>query len=136
MNRPLVKQEAVNFSVLVGITPTPINQNMQISAMIDSVLVCVPAAAANGCFIGFDAGVTPVTGIEIPIGATLNFVIDHDGRQLYELQNPLMDAVSKFMCRPYQSEAIPLVVWDVSQLYLVATVAVTVAVACFKAVYI
>lgn len=137
MNRPLVKQEATTFAVSVQITATPVNQQMGITAMIDSFIIAVPLGAANSVFIGFDAGVTVGTGLEILAGTSEAFIIDHDGRQLYELQYPLMDIRNAGICgKPALQENIPLVVWDMTQIYLVAIAITTVSVGVFKAVYV
>lgn len=135
-NRPLVKQEATTFLLAVQVTPTPIAPQLGLTSMIDSFIVTVPVAAANSVFLGFDAGVTITTGLELIAGTSSNFVIDHEGRQLYELQYPLMDIRNTGMCKNDPAEQIPLVVWDMSQVYLVAAAITNVTIGVFKAVYV
>lgn len=136
MQRNLIKQEFVTFGLDVQVVPTPINAQMGLTAMIDSFLVCVPVAAANSVFMGADAGVTITSGLEILAGTTEGFVIDHDGRQLYELQNPLMDLRNAALCKADQAETIPFIAWDMTQIYLVAVGVTRVSIGCFKAVYV
>lgn len=133
--RPLVPQDGNNFAVaLAAGVATPINSQMQLTSMIDTILICVPSTSTN-VFLGFNQALTAANGIEIISGNTVLLRVEHDTRQLYELQGPLIDLVASQLCRPMQIDAIPFVVWDVSQLYLFSTLANTVAVATFKASY-
>lgn len=136
MQRPLVKQEFTTFSLQVQTVGTPINAAMGITTMIDSVVICVPSGAANSVFLGGDQGVTTTSGLELLAPSLSSFVIDHDGRQLYELQFPLMDLRNGAMCKMDQGDQIPFVVWDLSSMYLVAAAVTTVSIAAFKAVYV
>lgn len=135
-SRPLVKQEATSFSLSVAVTPTPIAPQLGLTSMIDSFIVTIPSTAANSVFMGFDAGVTTTTGLELLAGTSENFRIDQGGRQLYELQFPLMDLRNDKLCKTDPLEQIPYVVWDMSQVYLVAAAITVVTIAVFKAVYV
>ena len=140
LNRPLLKQEAVNFSCTMTVAnqPVPLNAQMGLTSMVDSFLVCVPSTAGTSVFIGFDPNVTPANGVELIAGITVQFIIDNQGRQLYEIQGLLSDLTVSQTCRQQQLEAIPYTVWDLSSIYLVVPVVVptVVGVIAFKAVYI
>jgi hypothetical protein len=136
VQRSLVRQEFSTFGLTVQTTAGPVNANMQIGAMIDAIILSVPASAANNVFLGGDAGVTITTGIEIVAGSPVLFAIDHDGRQLYEVQEPLLEMASAYLCRELRPESIPFVLWDISQMYLVASAATNMAVGVFKAMFI
>lgn len=136
VQRNLVRQEFSTFGITVQTTGGPINANMGITAMVDAIILSVPASAANNVFLGGDAGVTITTGIEIVAGSPVLFAIDHDGRQMYELQEPLVKMASVAMCLEQRPEAIPFVVWDISQMYLVASAATNMAVGVFKAMFL
>lgn len=136
MLRPLIKQEFVTFGVTVGIAAAPVSAQMGLTSMVDTFLTCVPVAAANSIFLGADAGVTILNGLEILAGTTMQFKIDHDGRQLYELQTPLMDIRNAALCKNDIPETVPYIVWDMSQIFLVAVAPTLISIACFKAVYV
>jgi len=138
IQRPLLKQEAVNFAVTINNAnePVPLNSQMQLTAMVDSFMICNPVANANSIFIGFNSNVTTANGMEIVTGTSVNFFIQHDGRQLYEIQGLVADIAVALTCRQMQLDAIPFVCWDMSQVYIVATAATTIACIAFKAVYI
>jgi len=133
MNRPLLKQEATTFAVAVGLVGTPVAPNMQLTALVDSFVISV---AADIIFMGFDQGVTITNGLQLGANTLTQFSIDHDGRQLYELQFPLTDIRNGAMCKTDPIEQIPFVVWDMSQIFLVGAAATTVSVSVFKAVYV
>jgi len=135
--RPLVKQEGDAFAFAVPVAPAaPLAPQLGLGSMIDSFMITVPAGAANSIFLGFNAGVIVGNGIELLVGTTVNFRIDHDGRQLYEIQN-LLTHINNAVCGapilPY--EEIPLVCWDMSQIYVVAAAATNITFATFKTVY-
>lgn len=136
VQRNLIKQEFTTFGLQVQTTAGPINANMGLTAMIDAIIISVPASAANNIFLGGDAGVTITTGIEIVAGSPVLFAINHDGRQLYEIQEPLIKIAAAAMCADQKPETIPFVVWDISQMYLVASAATNIAVGVFKAMFL
>lgn len=134
--RDIIAQQFTTFAFSVPITAAPIAPNLQLTSLIDTFAITVPAAAANSVFLGGDAGVTITTGLELLAGTTTIFTIDHDGRQLYELQYPLKDTRDSVKCTDSQLIEIPFITWDMSQIYLVAVAVTNVTVACFKAMYI
>lgn len=135
VQRNLLRQEFTTFALTVQTTAGPINANMGLNTLVDSLILSVPASAANNVFLGGDAGVTILSGIEIVAGSPIQLAILNE-RQLYELQSPLMEMAVVATCRQLQPEAIPFVVWDISQIYLVAAAATPMAVGVFKAMYI
>ena len=135
MQRPLIRQEFTTMSFTVTTAAQSPTQNLGLTSLIDTFLITVPAAAANSIFLGGDQGVTITTGIELLAGTTTQFKIDHDTRQLYELQN-LLKKMTECIAGSAQMEWIPFVCWDMSQIYLVAAANTAISLALFKAVYI
>lgn len=137
MQRPILKQEATAFAFTVPVAPAaPLAPQWGLTALYDTFVITVPSTAANSVFMGFDAGVIVGTGIELLASTTTQFKVDHDGRQLYELQNLLKRLTDYETCISQPMEFIPFVVWDMSQIYVVAAAATAITVAAFKAVYI
>lgn len=135
MQRPLIRQEFTTMSFTVTTAAQSPTQNLGLTSLIDTFLITVPLTAANSIFLGGDQGVTITSGIELLAGTTTQFKIDHDTRQLYELQN-LLKKMAECMAGPSQMEWIPFVCWDMSQIYLVAAANTAISLALFKAVYI
>lgn len=133
--RPTVIQQVGQAVVAVGLTPTPLTANPSLTlAYIDSFLICVYSTAANSVFFG-DSTVSITTGIEIPAGVTVQFSASNE-RQLYELQNPLIQMSEVLTCERQTAEEIPFVYFDLSQLFLVAAAATNVVVMPFKRAYV
>lgn len=134
--RDIVFQPFETLAVAVGITPTPISPNFTKADLIDSFAVSVPSTAANNVFIG-NTAVTTTTGLEIVAGAgPLQFIIRNQNIQydIHSSLDPLADAM--LPCNVVQVRGIPFVVWDLTQICLVATAPTTVVVAPFRAVFI
>jgi hypothetical protein len=139
VNRPIIAQQFDTYGLLVTNAAQPLAPQFQITALIDVFIITVPAAAANSVIIGSNAGVTagpPPTGLELIAGTSVLFRIDHDGRQLYELQKPSFDIQEAVKCITTQPEAIPFIVWDLSQIFVVAVANTSISFATFKAMYI
>ncbi len=129
---PLV-QRFSPFRLVVGITPTPLNQSNQqvnIAGLYDAFIISVPKAAANTVWLG-DASVNVVlgNGLEIPQGLPIMLSIENE-RQLYELQSPVVDRLCDV------PESIPFIVWSPSEIYLVAVALTPVGVILFPAPYV
>ena len=132
--RQPIKQSFIPFALLVGITPTPLNTSWQqanLSALIDSIIISVPTAAANVIFWG-DASVNAAlnNGLEIKPGVPINISINNE-RQLYEIQAPLIDTTC-----PAVPESIPFVCWDPSTIYLTAIAPTSIGVILFPRPYL
>lgn len=137
MLRPLVAQESTAFTFVVPAAPaaSPAPQ-YSLDSMIDSFVVTVPQAAANSVFMGFNPGLIVGNGIELLASTTVAFRIHHEGRQLYEIQRLLKRLVDFQTCQISQEEQIPVVMWDMSQIYMVAAAPTTITMCVFKAVYV
>lgn len=133
--RPLVAQTFRAFPFVVGTAPLPILANANLEELITTFIITTPATAANSVFLG-NAGVAIGTGLEL-LASTSPVLRITQARQLYELQAPLLDIEAVIACREVNPEAIPLVVWDLSKVFLVTgPVAVTVTIATFPEMYI
>lgn len=132
--RPLLFQPIVSRVVVVGTAPVSLDPIGNINQMVGTFAVSVPTGAVN-CFIG-DSNVTITSGLEIVAGAgAVEFAIE-DERMLYELMNPNMKMAEILGCQPFNPTDIPLVLWDLSQVYVVAAAASTIAVNTFKTQFV
>lgn len=136
MVRDISFQPFTTIVVPVQITPTPIVANANKADLIDSFIVSVDAAAANNVFIG-DQGVTIASGIEIVRGGgPVNFRIVNQNMH-YEIMSVITDIAEILGCRtPNQPKTIPFIIWDLSQVYLVAVAVTSVRVAIFRSQFI
>jgi len=137
VNREIVYQPFDSFSISVQVTPTPLNTSIALtkSDLIDSFTISVDATAANNVFIG-GAGVTITSGLEIVAGGgPVSFVIENQ-RQHYELQEPVINIAEILQCSPSQPRSLPFIIWDLSQIYLIAAAITNVRVAPFRSMFI
>jgi len=126
------------MSFTVPVAPAaPLMHQASLQSMIDTFMITIPSTAANSVWLGFNAGVIVGNGIELLAGTTVVFKIDNLTRQLYELQS-LEERINTALCgiAVTPREMIPYVVWDMSQVYVVASAPVGISFAIFKAVYI
>ena len=135
VNREVVTQPFDHFVVVVGVAPTQILPTQTKADLIDSFVVSVDAAAANNIFIGGN-GVTIANGLEIVRGGgPINFIIRQQ-HQHYELQEPVLAIAEILACNNYLARAIPFIIWDLSQIYLVAAAATNARIAVFRSPFI
>jgi hypothetical protein len=137
VNRAIVYQPFETFNIAVQVTPTQLSTVMAFTKadLIDSFTISVDGAAANNVFIG-GAGVTVANGIEIVRGAgPVNFEILNQ-HQHYEIQEPLLNITESLQCMPKEPRQIPFVVWDFSQIYLIAIAITNVRIAPYRSVFI
>jgi hypothetical protein len=141
--RQPIEQLFVTFPLVVNSVPTPLSAALDINAYVQSFDICNPSANTASVFWG-DGQVTASTagsigsGIEILTGTTQTFVIRQE-RQIYELQDPAIVIATKEACDVIHPQMIPVVVWNPSNFFLIATAAaapVTVSCAIFRNVYI
>jgi hypothetical protein len=131
INRPLLTQPVSTILVAVGTTATPIIPNQNKTDMVDSFVLSLDAAAANNVFVG-DSSVTVNNGIEIIAGGgPVNFVIRNQWQQ-YDTQDALIAIAETLQCQQKQPKAIPFIVWDLSQIFLVAVAPTNVRVLQFR----
>jgi hypothetical protein len=132
--RPILEQTFTNYALpVLSANPVPLNGNLQLTALIDSFAICVPAGSANGVFYG-DAQVTITNGLEIAVGTTVSFIIQQT-RQLYEVQEPVLKVAESLTCAVVPPKDIPFICWNPSNFYLIASANVTVTVMLFKVPY-
>lgn len=132
----LVAQEFTVFTVAVAITPTPIAQQMQLTSLITTIEFSLVTGSANSVFMG-GPGVTTATGLEIVAGIPKIYKIIWE-RNLIEVANPLNDMITAQMpCgQTYVNNGCPRIVWDLSQIYLIAVAPTNINVGAFKEMYI
>lgn len=131
-DRPTTRQDFNPFAVAVQNAPTALDSNPGLtSSYIDSFVVSVPVAAANSVFLG-GPGVTIATGLELVPGSLTQWAIDQGGRQQYELQKPLLKLAAFASCQIEIPDMIPFMVWDPSQICLIAVAATNVVVCLFR----
>lgn len=137
VNRQIAYQPFETFNLAVQVTPTQLATVLAFTKadLIDSFVLSLDAGAANNVFIG-GAGVTVTNGLEIVAGAgPLLFKIENQN-QHYELQEPVIAIAETLQCLPNQPRQIPFIVWDFSQIYLIAAAITNIRVAPFRSVFI
>ncbi|MCI0618942.1 hypothetical protein L0244_38710 [bacterium] len=133
--RSILYQPFTTFVIAVAVTPTPIFPQQTKTDMIDSFVLSLDAAAANNVFIG-DQGVTIASGLEIVAGGgPLNFVIRNQPMH-YEVMYPTLEIAKTLQCQDTQGYGVPFVVWDLSQIYLVAAAATNIRCTPFRSQFI
>ena len=131
--RPLIGQQFRTFSFAVGVTPLPIAPDVDLTKLITTFVISNPIAGASVYF--GNGGVSTTTGLEIQPGTAPVFEVAQT-RQLYELQGPLLDINAAMQCRRMEAEPLPFVVWDMTQVFLVAAAATTVSIGLFPTMYL
>jgi len=132
--RPLVVQGFRTFTFTAGVKALPIEPNLDKTKLITGFVISNPVGAIS-VFLG-NIGVTIASGLEIQAGTAPFFGIDQGGRQLYEVQSPLLDISSGLKCSSDPLGGIPFVVWDLSTVFLVAAAPQIVTVAVFPTMYL
>ncbi len=138
--RQPIEQLLVSYPLLVNTVPTPLNAALDINAYVQSFTIGNPSVNTASVFWG-DGQVTASTagnigsGIEILAGTAQHFIVEQI-RQLYELQEPENLSAQKLVCQPLEPVAIPVIVWNPQNFFLISTVATTVSVVIFRNVYI
>lgn len=126
MDRRTLKREPIgqnffNFSLAVNASPQPLSKGYQqadLNQRIDTLILCNDSANARSIYLGdLNVRATPGGGLELRVGKSYVLSIANE-RQLYEIQGPLVDE----FCLKYV-ESIPIVVWDISSIYVIAAAA-------------
>lgn len=132
--RPVIEQTFFSASILVGTVPTPLAGSLTTTSMIDAFILSNFSTNANSVF-GGDAGITTNAGVEIIKGAGVTFRISQT-RQLYEIQNPVLVSAQVALCSTMPPDSIPVIVWNPSNFYLIASAPTTIGVIFFRNVYV
>jgi hypothetical protein len=133
--RPVLFQPFSAFPLAVQVTPTAIVANQNKSDLIDSFIISLDAGAANNVFMG-DSSVTVANGIEIVAGGgPVNFRIVNQNQQ-YDTQVPLVGIASTMQCQDNLAVPIPFIVWDMSQIFLIAAAITNVRISLFRSQFI
>lgn len=135
IQRPIIFQPFSTFAVTAGTTATPIMPTSTKVDLINSFVLSVDAGAANNVFVG-DQGVTVTSGLEIVAGGGPVLFSVEDERMKYEILFPLMAGLESFQCKTPQGFGIPFIMWDLSQIYLIAAAATNVRCAVFRSQFI
>lgn len=134
ISRTVLFQPFSTFVVTVNLGPIQISPVQDKTSLVESFVLSIDAAAGSA-FIG-DSTVTVASGLEIVAGAGPVLFENVNQKQSYELQKPLIGIAETVQCMNNEPLAIPFIIWDLSQIYLVAAAATTVRVAAFRAQYI
>lgn len=128
------------FAVLPLTVPSAnavqVSASLNINNLIQSLAICNFSANANSVFLGQNAAVTTTSGYEITPGNGPIFEIEQE-RELYELETPVENILQLAQCgKPVNSVDIPLIVWNPSNMWLIAATAPTnVSILIFNNVY-
>lgn len=132
--RPVIRQDFTTLLLTVGTVPTPLNGAFDINSLITSFIIAVPSTAANSVFLG-NGGVTITNGLELLAGTSPVFIIENY-KQPYEMQGPLIKIEENLKQCEADVDALPFIVWDPSQIFLIAAAATNVSVAFFKEMFV
>jgi len=133
--RPIAYQTINTVIVAIGITPTPLLPTQNKTDYIDSFVLSLDANAANNIFIG-DGGVTVNSGLEIVAGGgPINFIIRNQHMQYDQLtlESAMVQAQT---CLDIPPQAIPFIIWDLTQVFGVAAAPTNVRLAPFRALFV
>ena len=129
-DRQIINQTWDSTSIPVPVTPAVIPLASVAQALsvllVDSIIIALHPDAGSNIYLG-KAGVIGgllSTGLPIIPGEKIQLAISNE-RPLYEIQAPLVDG----MCQ--SPVPVPLVVWNLSDMWLTADVAVTAVVQFF-----
>lgn len=138
--RDNLAQVFYNRLVTAGTTPTPISSGFQqtdIMGRFDTIIFSNDSRNPRSIYFGGPnvTATSPSNGWEFLAGKSYILSI-HNDRQLYELQNPLVDlsGVIAANCST-PPVTLPFTVWDLSSCYVIAAAATGLAVLIFKAMY-
>lgn len=134
MNKPTrqpYRQQFFPFAVQCDVAAVPLNNFIQqatLTALYTSIAFSVPVGGLS-CIWG-DSSVLLANGngMFITPGIVQVWKIDNGGRQLYELQEPLIDGMQ---CAGAPL-SIPLAVWDVSTIWVASSAPQTLGVMLFQ----
>jgi len=134
MNRPTLTQIWTDLTVTApatGSVAVPLDPSGNQNQLINTFALSIPTGGVNCFLVG--KGIAATSGLEILAGAgPVKFKID-DERMLYELMYLANIQAQIIGCKPFENEQVPLVVWDLSQVFIVSSGAAQVVnIATFK----
>jgi hypothetical protein len=122
MNRPILTQTWTDKTVTApatGAAAVPLDPTGNQNQLINCFLLSIPTGGVN-CFV-VGQPIIALSGQEIIAGGgPVKFRID-DERMLNELVYPAQLTAQILGCKPFDIEEIPLVVWDLSQIFIVSS---------------
>lgn len=138
VDRPLIEQTFFGVAV-TGITNTvavQLSNALSLPNMIQTILLCNPSTSGSNVFFG-DSNVSTTTGIELISGTSVMLLIEQE-RQLYEVQDPDLLSAQIAACSPIKPVAIPVIVWNPQNLWIIAPVAgpISISALLFRNVYV
>ena len=133
--RQTLVQEFNTIPFTAGVAASPISASLGPSSLVSTVIFSVPTGAANSVFLGTDAGVTILSGLEIPPGSPQQYRVVNE-RELVEVESVLLDLLLSLTCRRSNADIVPIVVWDLSKMYLIAVAPTNMAIGVFKEMWI
>jgi hypothetical protein len=134
--RDIVFQPFTTFVVAVAVTPTQISPTFTKSDLIDSFILSLDAGAANNVFIG-DQGVTVNSGIELVAGGGPLLLRILNQNVYYDILSQVNPVAENLACgAQIPIRSIPFIIWDLTQIYLVAAAPTNVRVAPFRSQFI
>lgn len=122
MNRPILTQTWTDLQVTApatGAAAVPLDPTGNQNQLINAFALSIPTGGVNCFLVG--QGVAAIRGLELVAGAgPVKFSID-DERVLRELQHYTGLIAQIIGCKPFEPEDIPLVVFDLSQIFIVSS---------------
>jgi len=129
--RQTIAQEWTTIPFGVTAVAQPISGSLGPSSLITTLIFSVPITAANSVFIGPNSGVSLTNGLEIPAGSPQEIRINNE-RELVEIESPMLDLLLALTCRRVQSDTVPIITWDVSNIWIIATGNTAITIGIFK----
>jgi hypothetical protein len=122
MNRPILTQTWNDLTVTApatGAAAVPLDPTGNQNQLINAFALSIPTGGVNCFLVG--RAIAAASGLELIAGSgPVKFFID-DERMLNELIRPMHLMAQILGCKPFEREDVPLVVWDLSQVYIVSS---------------
>ena len=134
INRPIVFQPFETFNITVAITPTPLSATFTKADLIDSFAISLDAAAANNIFLG-GTGVTVNNGLEIVRGGGPVLIRIINQHVQYDIHS-VIDPLAEQNCNLISVSPIPYIIWDLTQICLVAAAPTNARIAPFRSMFV
>lgn len=136
--RPILTQSWSSLTVTApatGSAAIPLDPSGNQNQLINSFALSIPTGGVN-CFV-VGSAIAATSGMEIIAGGGPVAFRVADERMLYELAGITHTIAQIIGCKPFEPDVIPVVVWDLSQIFIVSSgAAQAVAIATFKMPYV